>query len=60
MSSQTGPYDRWRRIVYYGAAGAIGFMTFLVLLTLLGCLLGFFGIGAQVQTGPGTGTGYGP
>ena len=58
MSTDNSPYARWRQIVFYSAAGAIGVMTFLVLLTILGCLLGFLGVGAQVQTGTGTGTGY--
>jgi hypothetical protein len=61
MSTENGPYGRWRQIIFYGAAGAIGVMTLLVLLTMLGCLFGFFGagFGTHVQIVPTTGAGTG-
>jgi len=57
MSTENSPYGRWRHVVYYGAAGAIGVMTLLVLLTMVGCLLAFLGVGVHTGTGTGTGTG---
>jgi hypothetical protein len=40
----TNPYRRWRRTVYVAGAVTIVLLTALVLLSLLGCLLGWAGV----------------
>lgn len=37
------PYRNWRRVVYLAGAATISALTLLILLTMLGCLVGWFG-----------------